>query len=313
MPIASTVHPIHFEDYSSAQFEHVVFACHVCAGWRELIWHGQSGGDQGRDISGVEEFDDLPARKTLIECANRDTLTLAKACADMEKAVVIAGGKPDTFKFVCRGAVSDASRTRIVDAAAALGVEHVTIWSSVDFEENLRLRGECLLHRFVRGIEFPEAKADIRKFVDDFPERSDADALDLMASVFDRPAFRMPFQQESSLPVFQQAVETPSAPSTPAFGEPAKAWKSGAFPRSITSGTSAFARCWSRSCTRSMNRAASSSRAFGKARFATVDAAIRTALGTFSAIELPMKWMQPAHAQTSSRLRSKAASFMLRF
>ncbi|HEK3745031.1 TPA: hypothetical protein SMW43_001430 [Pseudomonas aeruginosa] len=158
-------------------------------------------------MSGVEEFDDQPARKTIIQCANRDTLTLAKARADMEKAVAIAGGKPDTFKFVCRGAVSDASRTRIADAAAALGVEHVTIWSSVEFEENLRLRGEYLLHRFVRGVEFPEAEAEIRKFVDDFPDLSDADALGLMAAVFDRPAFRTPFQQESSLPAFQQAVE----------------------------------------------------------------------------------------------------------
>lgn len=205
--MASTVHPIHFEDYSGVQFERLVFAYHVRAGWRELIWHGQSGGDQGRDISGVEELDDLPARKTIIQCANRDTLTLAKARADMEKAVAIAGGKPDTFKFVCRGAVSDASRTRIADAAAALGVEHVTIWSSVEFEENLRLRGEYLLHRFVRGVEFPEAEAEIRKFVDDFPDLSDADALGLMAALFDRPAFRTPFQQESSLPAFQQAVE----------------------------------------------------------------------------------------------------------
>lgn len=207
MPMASTVHPIHFEDYSGVQFERLVFAYHVRAGWRELIWHGQSGGDQGRDISGVEDFDDLPARKTIIQCANRDTLTLAKARADMEKAVAIAGGRPDTFKFVCRGAVSDASRTRIADAAAALGVEHVTIWSSVEFEENLRLRGEYLLHRFVRGVEFPEAEAEIRKFVDDFPDLSDADALGLMAAVFDRPAFRTPFQQESSLPAFQQAAE----------------------------------------------------------------------------------------------------------
>lgn len=73
----------------------------------------------------------------------------------MEKAVAIAGGRPDTFKFVCRGAVSDASRTRIADAAAALGIEHVTTWSSIEFEENLRLRGEYLLHRSVRGVEGP--------------------------------------------------------------------------------------------------------------------------------------------------------------
>ena len=125
----------------------------------------------------------------------------------MGKAVKAIGGAPDAFKFVSRGAVSDASRIRIEQAAASLGVAHVTIWSGVEFEENLRLRAEYLLHRFVQGIEFPDAEAEIRKFVDDFPDLSDADALQLMAAVFDRPAFRTPFQQESSLPAFQQAVE----------------------------------------------------------------------------------------------------------
>ena len=205
MTIGATVHSIHFEDYSGVQFERLVFAYHVRAGWTDLVWHGQSGGDQGRDISGIEEFDDRPARRTIIQCANRHTLKHAKARADMEKAV--KAGKPDSFKFVCRGAVSDAARTRIGVAAADLGIEHVMIWSAVEFEENLRLRAEYLLHRFVHGIEFPEAEAEIRNFVDDFPDLSDADALSLMAAVFDRPAFRTPFRQESSLPAFQQAVE----------------------------------------------------------------------------------------------------------
>jgi hypothetical protein len=202
-----TVSPVHFEDYSGTQFERLVFAYHLRAGWRDLIWHGQSGGDRGRDISGIEPFDDQPARKTIIQCANRDTLTLAKAKGDMSKAVKATGGVPDVFKFVSRGAVSDAGRTRIEQAAASLGVAHVTIWSGVEFEENLRLRAEYLLHRFVKGVEFPDAEADIRKFADDFPDLSDADALQLMAAVFDRPAFRTPFRQESSLPAFQQAIE----------------------------------------------------------------------------------------------------------
>ncbi|NIJ79284.1 hypothetical protein [Xanthomonas cannabis] len=201
------VSPIHFEDYSGIQFERLVFAYHVRAGWHDLIWRGQSGGDQGRDITGVEPFDDQPARKTIIQCANRDTLTLAKAKGDMTKAVKVAGGMPDAFKFVSRGAVSDTSRGRIEQAAASLGVAHVTIWSAVEFEENLRLRAEYLLHRFVQGAEFPDVETDIRKFVDDFPDLSDADALQLIAAVFDRPAFRTPFQQESSLPAFQQAIE----------------------------------------------------------------------------------------------------------
>ncbi len=202
-----TVSPIHFEDYSGLQFERLVFAYHVRVGWRDLIWHGQSGGDQGRDISGIEPFDDGPSRKTIIQCANRDTLTPARAKGDMSKAVNAKGGTPDAFKFVSRGAVSDNSRTRIEQAAAALGIAHVTIWSGVEFDENLRLRAEYLLHRFVQGVEFPDAETAIRKFVDDFPDLSDDDALQLMAAVFDRPAFRTPFHQESSLPAFQQAIE----------------------------------------------------------------------------------------------------------
>ena len=202
-----TVSPIHFEDYSGIQFERLVFAYHVRAGWGDLIWHGQSGGDQGRDISGIEPFDDRPARKTIIQCANRDTLTLAKAKADMGKAVRATGGMPGAFKFVSRGAVSDTSRTRIEQAASDLGVAYVTIWSGVEFEENLRLRAEYLLHRFVHGIEFPDGEAEIHSFVDDFPDLSDVEALQLMAAVFDRPAFYTSFHQESSLPAFQQAIE----------------------------------------------------------------------------------------------------------
>ncbi len=201
------VSPIHFEDFSGIQFERLVFAYHVRAGWGDLVWRGQSGGDQGRDITGTEPFDDRPSRKTIIQCANRSTLTLAKARGDMEKSMKAAGAAPEAFKFVSRGAVSDANRRRIEEAAGALGVAHVTIWSGMEFEENLRLRAEYLLHRFVRGVEFPDAEADIRSFVDDFPDLSDADALQLMAAVFSRSAFRTPFQQESSLPAFQQAIE----------------------------------------------------------------------------------------------------------
>lgn len=37
----ATVHPIHFEDYSGTQFERLVFAYHLRAGWTDLVWHGQ--------------------------------------------------------------------------------------------------------------------------------------------------------------------------------------------------------------------------------------------------------------------------------
>ncbi len=86
-----TVSPIHFDDYSGIQFERLVFAFHLRVGWRDLTWHGQSGGDQGRDITGTEPLDDQSSRRTVIQCANRDTLTLAKAKDDMAKALNAAG------------------------------------------------------------------------------------------------------------------------------------------------------------------------------------------------------------------------------
>jgi hypothetical protein len=46
----------------------------------------------------------------------------------------------------------------------------------------------------------------LRRFVDDFPNLTDDDALQLMTAVFDRPVFRTPFMGESQLPAFQQAI-----------------------------------------------------------------------------------------------------------
>jgi len=80
-------------------------------------------------------------------------------------------------------------------------------WVRRGIRGNLRLRAELPLHRCVQGIEFPDAETETRKFVDDLPELQDAAALPLMATAFDRPAFRTPFQQKSSLPAFQKATE----------------------------------------------------------------------------------------------------------
>src|SRR5690606_18986634 len=108
---------------------------------------------------------------------------------------------------VCRSAVSSDRRDQVTACARTLGVGHVTIWSGAEFEEQLRLRAEFLLHRLIDGVPFPDAEGELRRFVDDFPGLSDDDTLALMAAVFDRPAFRTPFMVESSLPAFQQAIE----------------------------------------------------------------------------------------------------------
>jgi hypothetical protein len=204
--ISRTVRPVHFEDFGGLDFERLVFAYHLRAGWSDLAWYGQTGSDLGRDIIGTEPFDG-PARRTVIQCVNRGSLTDAKAKRDMEKACGSPTGVPDAFKFVCRGAVSSERRDKIAAAGRKLGIQSVEIWSGVEFEEALRLRAEFLLHRFVEGVVFPDAEGELRRFVDDFPDLSDEDVLHLMAAVFDRPAFRTPFQSESSLPAFQQAIE----------------------------------------------------------------------------------------------------------
>jgi len=66
--IARTVQRAHFEDFGGPEFERLVFAYHLRAGWRDLAWYGQTGSDLGRDIIGVELFDDRPSRRTVIQC-----------------------------------------------------------------------------------------------------------------------------------------------------------------------------------------------------------------------------------------------------
>lgn len=205
--INRTVRPVHFEDFSGADFERLVFAYHLRAGWLDLAWYGETGSDLGRDIIGIEPRDGQPDRRTVIQCVNRARLTQAKAEHDMALAVAAPTGRPDAFKFVCRTAVSAERRDAIRKAGRSLGVADVYIWSGVEFEEQLRLRAEFLLRRLVDGMIFPDSEVELRRFVDDFPGLTDDDALAIMAAVLDRPALRTPFHLESHLPAFQQAIE----------------------------------------------------------------------------------------------------------
>jgi len=207
MSILRTVRPIHFEDFGGAEFERLVLAYHVRAGWQEVQWYGQTGSDQGRDIIAIEPFDDRPPRRTVIQCVNRDNLTKTKAEDDIRKAVKASTGPPDAFKFVCRGDVSASRRDWIVGVAKAACVQHIVIWSGVEFEEQLRIRADDVLRRFFEGEPFPDSAEEIKRFVDDFPGLTDEEALALMGCVFDRPAFRVPFHSESSLPSFLKAID----------------------------------------------------------------------------------------------------------
>jgi hypothetical protein len=205
--VNTTVRPVHFEDFSGGEFERLVFAYHVRAGWSELSWYGQTGSDLGRDIIGVEPFDDGRRRRTVIQCVNRAALTFDKAKRDMTRASKAPTGIPEAFKFVCRSRVSSGMRDKIRDAGAALKIHNVVIWSGVEFEEHLRHGAEFLLRRFIEGVPFPDTPDELKAFADDFPALSDEEMLAIMAAVFDRPAFRTPFHCETSIPAFLKAIE----------------------------------------------------------------------------------------------------------
>jgi hypothetical protein len=229
--IARTVRPIHFEDFSGIEFERLVFAYHLCDGWTDLAWFGQTGSDQGRDIIGTRPFDDQPDERTVIQCVNRGSLTQAKAEKDMAAAVNAVTGKPDAFKFVCRSSVSAQRRDEVRLAAAKLGVPKIAIWSGAEFEEHLRLRAEFLLRRLVEGVPFPDSEVELRNFVDKYQDVDDQQALAMFARAFDRPVFRTPFQQESNLHAFQQAIDDTIRCSVQASGKREKASKSTDFHR----------------------------------------------------------------------------------
>ncbi|HVC60309.1 MAG TPA: hypothetical protein VND19_08135 [Acetobacteraceae bacterium] len=205
--IARAVRPIHFEDFAGADFERLVFAYHLHDGWSELAWYGQTGSDQGRDIIGMQPFDDRPSRRTVIRCVNRNSLAQSKAERGMTAAARAPTGRIDAFQFVCRSAVSAERRGAVPAAAGKLGTGHVEIWSGTEFEEQIRIQAGFLLLRLVNGIVFPDAEAELHRFVDEFPDIDDDAAISITSALFERPAFRTPFRQESSLPAFLQAIE----------------------------------------------------------------------------------------------------------
>lgn len=206
MPIV-TVRPIHFEDFDGHDFERLVFAYLLWAGWRDVAWYGQTGSDLGRDIIGTEFFDGEPNRRTVVQCVNRASLPLTKAKRDMKRAIAAPSGEPDAFLFVCRSNVSADQRDKVKAEGKALGIRYVNVWSGAEFEEQLRLRGEFLLKRMVDGIPFPDDGEGLRKFIGEFAELSEAEALALLALTFDRPAFWTPFAEECRLFDFQEAIE----------------------------------------------------------------------------------------------------------
>lgn len=207
-PPASTVHRIRFDDLSGSEFERLVFAFLLRTNdWMSLDWHGQAGGDSGRDIWGVREHDMFPSgQKVCALCANWQKLTLAKAKKDLKKLTTVTTGLPDKCIVIGGGIISANLRDKIKAAAAKLRIRECEVWSGVEFEERLREKAESLLKRFVGGEVFPDSVHQLQQFVGTILAETDDERLSLMGALFDRPAFYTPFNLESSVPVFKKAI-----------------------------------------------------------------------------------------------------------
>lgn len=204
---ASSVHPIHFEDYGGTAFERLVFAYHWRSdAWRSLEWYGQAGSDLGRDIWGVRENEGKVGDSVCIQCVNRKQLTFAKAAADVTKVLKAPNGIPSRFRIVAQRKVSATLRDKIRLRVKSLGVKECDIWSGPEFEEFLRKDAETLLKRFVEGEPFPDASEDLKKLAESSQPLSDDEIPATFAKVFDRPAFYTPIHQESNMGDFKQAI-----------------------------------------------------------------------------------------------------------
>jgi hypothetical protein len=200
------VGPIHFEDYSGAAFERLVFAFHLRTDrWRSIEWYGQVGSDLGRDILGIRDDDSPSGEVVCIQCANHRNLPTAKVIGDIEKARS-STTPPRKMRFVCGGAISATLRDRIAKHAAKIGIP-VELWSGVEFEERLRHQAASLLRRFVEGEEFPELPAKLGEFLGKLDAPSDEEISALLASLFDRPAYYTPFRHESCIHAFRDALD----------------------------------------------------------------------------------------------------------
>lgn len=209
MPIAftRTVHPISFSALSGHEFERLVFATLLrMRAWHSLNWHGQTGGDGGRDIIGICD-DHYGHRSTVIvACANWQAFTLGKAKGDIDNFTETLGSPPNEIIIVAGSSVSADTKDKIDEHARSKGIHATQTWSGAQFEEHLRFHAASVLNRFFHGIELPDEEQSLKDFVHKLDPGTAAEAAEMLARLFRRPAFETPIQKESSLPAFRQAI-----------------------------------------------------------------------------------------------------------
>jgi hypothetical protein len=194
---------IHFDDFSGQQFERLCFAYllrrHDGA---RVNWYGQLGGDRGRDIICAKSGQ----ATIVVQCANFQRLSFAKAQADLGKLAASATSRGAHFTLIAGGSVSGTLKDRIIAAATQAGFASADVISGAEFEEALRLHVPELLRRFVEGAEFPEIAEELSVFARTAADVTDEEIIAALTLAFDRPAYRTHFQQESSLPRFKEAI-----------------------------------------------------------------------------------------------------------
>lgn len=209
MPLTftSTVHPIHFKDLSGHEFERLVFATLLrMRAWHSLNWHGQTGGDEGRDIVGV--CDDYLGREgtVVVACANWQGFTLTKAKNDIDRFTSTLPAPPYEVIVIAGSSVSAATKDKCSEHAKSKGITVTQVWSGQEFEEHLRFHASAVLDRFFHGVELPDEEQALRDFVLKLDPSTEREAGELIACLFRRPAFNTAIQEESSLPAFKQAI-----------------------------------------------------------------------------------------------------------
>lgn len=213
MPIAfsRTLHPIDFSVLSGHEFERLVFATLLrMRAWHTLNWHGQTGGDGGRDIIGVCDDQYGHASTVIVACANWQKFTLGKAKSDIDNLIDNLTEKldaaPNEIIIVAGSSVSAETKDKIDEHARTKGIHVTQTWSGAELEERLRFHAASVLERFVLGTELPDEEQSLKDFVHKLDPATAAEAGEMLEMLFRRPAFETPIQQESSLPAFRQAI-----------------------------------------------------------------------------------------------------------
>lgn len=209
MPLtfSSTVHTVNFQNLSGHEFERLVFATLLrMRAWHTLNWHGQTGGDKGRDIVGT--CDDAYGRKasTIVACANWKSFTLAKAKIDIKRLTDTLPSPPDEVIVIAGSPVSAATKDKCAEYARSKGINTTQVWSGPEFEEHLRFHAASVMDRFFHGVVLPDVEKDLQDFVFALDPSTQREAGELIAGLFRRPAFTTPIHSESNLPAFKQAL-----------------------------------------------------------------------------------------------------------